>query len=106
MNRRLERDVFDYCAETCPAVESAFTDLTQSMEPLVASSCWADAEDAIRSALKTVKEVGTERLRDALRSAVSDKLDAESEVESAKREIADLKSEIDALRNEIKEEAA
>jgi hypothetical protein len=106
MNRQLEREVFGYCSETCPAVDSAFTDLTQAMEPLVASSCWGDAEDAIQSALKTVKEVGTDRLRDALRSAVSDKRDAEFEVGSANREIADLQSEVAALRNELKEATA
>lgn len=113
MNRTVDREVFNYCSETCPAVDGAFIDMRHDLLDMIAPRCRDDAESLIDATLATVKKDGTEKLRDALREAVSDKQAAESECEDLKREVSDLKSrandlerQVASLEKELEEQAA
>ncbi|MNM06959.1 hypothetical protein D3C81_169900 [compost metagenome] len=80
MSRYAEKRSFSYCKETCPDVDSVFSDF-----------------------LEEVKRVGTNKLRDALTEASSDLIDAEAEVEDLKRQLSAKDDEISDLLQQIRE---
>ena len=101
MNRNVDREAFRYCSETCPEVEGEFSDMQNDLLDMIAPCCHDDARALIGVTLIAVKRVGTEKLRDALREAVSDKQDAESERDGLKREVADLNAKVDDLERQV-----
>ena len=90
-----------YCAETCPDVDSAFGDTWAALESLVAPSLAKEAENILDALCKTVKEVGTERLREALCAALSDKQDAEGERDDLQRKVDSLTADVDDLKDHV-----
>ncbi|WP_136259396.1 hypothetical protein [Rhodanobacter lindaniclasticus] len=90
-----------YCSETCPDVDSAFSDAWEEIKDMVAPRCEDEAERAIDMLCEKVKKVGTEKLREALCSAISDKMEAEGERDDLKRQVSDLESEIASLKDEL-----
>lgn len=105
MKKHVDPEVFAYCSETCPDVDSAFTDSLGELQEFLAPATAKDVEAILDKLCAKVKEVGTIKLRDALRSAVADRLDAERERDELRDEIDSLKSDIDGLRAELKEAA-
>jgi predicted nuclease with TOPRIM domain len=101
MNRELEREVFGYCAETCPQVEGAFADVWDDLKPLIAPTLQDEAERMFDGLLDKVKEVGTEKLREALRRAVDDKRDVERERDDLQKQVNDLKQQVDDLQHDV-----
>ena len=101
MSRHTEREVFSYCGETCPAVDRAFGDALDALKEFLSADVASDAESVLDNLCKKIKEVGTDRLRDALREAVSDKASAESERDDYKRQTSDLESQVLSLESEI-----
>jgi hypothetical protein len=101
MSRTVDREVFRYCSETCPEVEGAFSDMRNDLLDMIAPCCRDDAEALIDATLNTVKKVGTEKLRDALREAVSDKQAAESERDELKNEVDSIKALVDDLERQV-----
>lgn len=92
-NRYIEKSTFGYCRETCPEVEEAVWEAQAELNEMVSDASHASIDALMSRMLAKIKEVGTERLRDALRDAVSDLMDA-------KGEVADLKAQIDSLVDE------
>jgi len=100
-HRQLMREVFGYCAETCPEVEAAFHEAITDIEPLLDALQAGQVIKVLDRLLERVKDVGTLKLRDALTSAVSDKSRLEDELEDSKAEVSRLESRVDSLENEI-----
>lgn len=100
MSTGLHRQARQYCDETCPAVDSAFSDAFAKLEEV-----FPDDTLLIRVILddlcSAVKLVGTEKLREALCSAISDKNDLEAERDELQGRVRDLESEIDDLQNQV-----
>jgi hypothetical protein len=90
-----------YCRETCPDVDSAFADAWSDLRELVAPRCETEAERILDMLCEQVKKVGTEKLREALCSAISDKMDVEGERDDLKMQVSDLESEISGLKDEL-----
>jgi hypothetical protein len=101
MSKHTEREVFSYCGETCPAVDRAFSDALDALKEFLSADDASDVESVLYNLCKKVKEVGTDKLRDALRDAVSDKISAESERDDYKRQASDLESQVSSLESEI-----
>lgn len=101
MSREIDREVFSYCSETCPAVNDAFSETLSSLQGIVGPDNHKELEDLIDSLCDEVKKVGTEKLRDAMRACVSDKQDVERDLRDAQREIANLNSRVDDLENVV-----
>lgn len=91
-----------YCAETCADVDRAFADAWSDIREMVPSRCEVEAERALDALCAAVKQVGTEKLRDALCFAISDKLEAEGERDDLQRQVSDLESEISSLKDELR----
>jgi len=102
MNRYLEREVFGYCPETCPGVEQAFVDAWDKLHVLITPENEAIFNSAMDELCETIKDVGTFKLRDALREAVKDKDQIESELDEVRFDIRRLESEVEDLRTEIR----
>lgn len=88
-----------YCQETCPDVERAFSDAWTEISECAAVT--HEAEAVFYRLLAKVKEVGTEKLREALCEAVHDKDEAEGERDDLQRRVSDLESEVDDLRDQV-----
>lgn len=102
MNKYLEREVFGYCGETCPEVGDAFSSAQRDLQNIVSSNNHYELESILDRLMKDVKVVGTEKLRDALREAVSDKNDVEAERDELQQRVNDLESEIESLTSDIR----
>lgn len=102
MSTGLHRQAREYCDETCPAVDSAFSNALAKLEEV-----FPDDAPLIRVILGdlcgAVKLVGTEKLRDALCSAISDKNDLEEERDNLHDRVSDLESEVEDLKNQVSE---
>ena len=92
-----------YCSETCPDVDSAFSDAWSDIKDMVAPRCETDAERVLDMLCQEVKKVGTEKLRDALCSAISDKMDAEAERDDLQRQVGELEIEVAGLKDELRQ---
>jgi chromosome segregation ATPase len=101
MATNVDRECFRYCSETCPAVDSEFYDMVYELRDIVPSNNHKLLEEMMDVLLAKVKQVGTEKLRDALRMCVSDKQDAEIEAQSANDRCTELESKVDSLTSEI-----
>lgn len=101
MSKYVDREVFSYCAETCPAIDAAFADTLGDLRGIVGSDNHDALERWMDALLHTVKNDGTEKLRDALREAVSDKQAAEQEREQLERQVKDLETKVDYLEDEV-----
>lgn len=101
MRRADVREALGYCAETCPQVDGAFSDMSDDLLPLVAVCKQEEAEQLISSCLQAVKDKGTLLLRDALEKACADKQEAESDRDELEREVRNLRDEVASLKSEI-----
>lgn len=101
MGTGLHKEARAYCPETCPDVDRAFSDAWGRLREYVAEACWKGAESTLDKLCEEVKKVGTEKLRDALCSAISDKNDIERERDELQDRVRDLESEVDRLQNEV-----
>lgn len=101
MSKYIDREVFRYCAETCPAIDAAFADTLSDMRGIVGSDNHDALERWIDALLHSVKNEGTEKLRDALRAAVTDKQAVEQEREQLERQVKDLETKVDYLEDEV-----
>lgn len=101
MRNYVEREVFRYCSETCPDVDSVFDDLLKDIEDVIATRHFDEVKRRIGQSCEEVKKVGTYKLRDALREAVSDKHDIEADLETANRRILDLESNVYSLQSQL-----
>ena len=95
------RSSLDYCQETCPDVNGAFDGAWQQLRECVAPVAEKDAAAILEALCAEVKKVGTEKLREALCSAVRDKLDVEQERDQLSDKVSDLESQVDDLQSQI-----
>lgn len=91
MSTGLHKEARAYCPETCPDVDGAFSEAETGIRKLLDELC---AE---------VKLVGTEKLREALCQAISDKNDIEQERDELADRVKDLEAEVDSLCRQIDE---
>lgn len=101
MSTGLHRQAREYCEETCPAVDSAFSDALAKLEDCISSEDRPHVASILDDLRDTVKRVGTEKLRDALCSAIRDKNDLEEERDELQVRVRDLESKIDDLENQV-----
>ncbi|HDS1221721.1 TPA: hypothetical protein QEF96_000384 [Stenotrophomonas maltophilia] len=101
---RLRRS-FGYCGETCPAVDEAFVIAEGRISKLVPDCLLSDLSAELAKVREAVKNVGTEKMRDALGDACADLIAAEQKAEEAEGRIAELERELEELRREIREAA-
>lgn len=83
-----------YCPETCPDVDRVFSDAEAGIRRILDELC------------TEVKLVGTEKLRDALCQAISDKNDAEEERDNLKERVRELESEVEYLERQLASQEA
>jgi hypothetical protein len=95
------READALCKPTCPDVDDAFASLIKQVRDYVPPALIDDAERAIEACCEKVKSVGTEKLRDALVDACSDKQEAEEERDDARKQVENLQDEIASLRAEL-----
>lgn len=95
------RESLAYCSETCPDVDRAFSNVWDDLRNLIAPNLQDEASKLLDGLCEAVKEVGTEKLRAALCSAVQDKEDAEGERASLQRENRDLEARVDDLQRQV-----
>lgn len=88
MSRYADKRSFDYCKETCPEVSRVVGD-------------FLDGE--FDKFIEKVKEVSSYKMREALTSACSDLIAAESEIEDLKRQLAQKDNEIHDLRRQVRD---
>jgi len=101
MATSIDRECFGYCKETCPAIDSAFSDALSDMCDYVAPINQEAIHRIMESLLDTVKLEGTEKLREAMRVCVSDKQDIESDAQYANERVRELESQVDSLISKI-----
>lgn len=92
-----------YCAETCPDVDGAFSDVWGDLEELIAPQIVDEAERLFDGLLAKVKAVGTEKLRAALCEAITDKESVEGERDDLARQVSALESEVSDLKSEVED---
>jgi chromosome segregation ATPase len=103
MSTGLHRQAREYCEETCPAVDSAFSDALAKLEDWIGSENSTHVASILDDLRDTVKRVGTEKLRDALCSALRDKNDLEEERDELQGRVRDLESDVDDLEHQVAE---
>lgn len=102
MSASIHRLSREYCEDTCPNVDEAFNAARDRLAELVAPSL-ASAVGAVLSSLcDKVKEVGTEKLREALCRAISDKVDIEHERDELQERVNELEATVDNLRDDVR----
>lgn len=89
MSGREFKESTRYCPETCPDVDRAFSDAETGIRGLLDELC------------TQIKLIGTEKLRDALCQAISDKNDAEEERDSLKDRVRELEAEVEYLERQL-----
>lgn len=92
------RESLSYCLETCPDVDGAFSEAWSDLRDLVADAVATQAEAILFQLCARVKEVGTDKLRDALCSAVRDKEEVEGERNDLQHRVNELESRIADLQ--------
>ena len=97
MGTGIYKETLSYCAETCPDVDSEFDDFIKKVSDYIAPANHHEVTEMVWELCNKVKSVGTEKLRDALRSCVSDKRDLESEVNDLNDQISHLEHQLDML---------
>lgn len=103
MSNGLQRQSRDYCPETCPDVDRAFSEAIDKLKDIIAPTNLDYAGEVMKELCEQVKEVGTEKLRDALCTAIRDKNDMEEESDELQGRVRDLESKVDDLENQVSE---
>jgi polyhydroxyalkanoate synthesis regulator phasin len=101
VSKSLHQEARAYCPETCPDVDRAFSNAWDSLREYINRDDESAARSFMDALCEKVKEVGTEKLRDALCSAISDRIDAERERDEAQDRVRELESEVDDLRSDV-----
>ena len=103
MSTGLHRQAREYCEETCPAVDIAFSNALAKLEDFISSEDRTHVASILDYLRDTVKRVGTEKLRDALCSAIRDKNDLEEERDELQDRVRCLESDVDDLEHQVSE---
>ena len=87
MGAPAERECYSRCGETCPAVDAAFSDFESDIERYVAEYNWQEVRSLIHDLVLQIKEVGTEKMRQAFIELCEDYITQQDEIAELRRRV-------------------
>lgn len=97
-SREAQRESYNRCDETCPAVDRAI----EPVRDMAHTGNGCDASDIDRM-IETIKQIGTGKLRDALTECCEELLEERRKCEELQEKVKDLERQVEDLGYELKD---